>query len=80
MHANDVKPLCQEFLKNEPFASVDDAHNKVNTFVTAHPDFAILKEYADTFSDEDKLDDKLEIMRQHLKQNNIDEALKVINR
>lgn len=79
MHANDVKPLCQEFLKEEPFSSIEDAHEKVDSFVAAHPQFSVLKEYANVYSDEDKIDEKLDIMRQHLKANNIDDALKVIN-
>lgn len=78
MHAIDLQPLAQDFLRAEPFTSVEDAHAKVNNFVVAHPEFSLLKEYADVFSDEEKLDDKLVQMRTHLKENNIDEALKII--
>lgn len=79
MHAPDIQPLCQEFLKSEPFASIEDAHTKINAFVVAHPDFSLLKEYADVYSEEVMLDDKLAAMREHLKSDNIDEALKIIN-
>ena len=79
MHAADIQPISQKFLGIEPFASVEDAHAKVGQFVSEHPDFQILKEYADVYSDEENLDQKLKAMRDHLKANNVDEALKVVN-
>ena len=79
MQPIEAKGLAQEFLKIEPFASIDDAHAKIDTFVAANNIFSLLKEYSDVYYDEERLDDKLEIMRTHLKNNNIDEALKVIH-
>lgn len=73
----EAKRLAQDFLAIEPFASVEDAHSKINQFTATHQGFSLLKEYADVYYDEDKLDDKLEVMRKHLKENNIDEALRV---
>lgn len=74
-----AKQLAREFLAIEPFSSIEDAHNKINQFTTSHQGFLLLKEYADVYYDEDRLDDKLEIMRKHLKENNIDEALNIIH-
>lgn len=75
----EAKSLAREFLAIEPFASIEDAHTKINAFVSTHPQFSLLKEYADVFYDEDKIEHKLETMRQHLKENNIDEALSTLN-
>lgn len=80
LHAPEVKTLAQEFLNVEPFASPEDAHNKINQFVITHSGFNLLKEYADIYYDEDRLDEKLIAMRQHLKSNNIDGALNVLNK
>lgn len=73
-----AKQLTREFLSIEPFTSSEDARQKIDKFTSAHQGFSLLKEYADVYYHEDKIDDKLEVMRQHLKQNNIDEALNVI--
>lgn len=73
----EAKKLAQDFLAVEPFVSVEDAHAKINQFTSTHQGFSLLKEYAEVYYDEDKIDDKLEVMRKHLKENNIDEALRV---
>lgn len=75
----EAKKLTREFRAIEPFASLEDAHTKVGQFVAIHQEFGLLKEYADVYYDEERLDEKLDIMRQHLKANNIDEALNVIH-
>lgn len=80
MKANDIQPLCKEFLSIEPFSSIEDAHAKINQFAQAHSSFSLLKEYADVYYDEERLDEKLEVMRTHLKNNNIEDALKVIDK
>ena len=80
MQPIEAKTLAQEFLKSEPFASVDDAHAKVDTFVAKNPSFALLKEYSDTYYHEEHLDEKMELMKQHIKANNIDEALSLIQK
>lgn len=75
-----AKQLTKEFLAIEPFSSPEDAHGKIDQFASTHQGFTLLKEYADVYYNEDQLDDKLEVMRKHLKENNIDEALSVINK
>lgn len=75
----EAKKLAREFLAIEPFASVEDAHTKIDHFTTTHQGFSLLKEYSDVYYDEDKLDEKLNVMRQHLKANNIDEALNIVH-
>ncbi len=75
----DAKRLAQEFLRIEPFVSIEDAHTKINGFTTTHNGFGLLKEYSDVYYDEDRLDEKLDIMRTHIKNNNIDEALAMVH-
>ena len=75
----EAKKLAQEFLAIEPFASIEDAHSKIDQFTASHQGFSLLKEYADVYYDEDKLDDKLTQMREHLKANNIDAAIDVVH-
>ncbi len=74
-----AKQLTREFLAIEPFASAEDARSKIDQFAAAHQGFSLLKEYADVYYSEDRIDEKLEVMRKHLKENNIDEALSVIH-
>lgn len=80
MQPIEAKTLAQEFLKSEPFASIDDAHTKVDTFVAKNPIFSLLKEYSDVYYDEEHLDEKMELMKKHLKENNIDEAMSVMQK
>lgn len=78
MQPIEAKTLAQEFLKAEPFASIEDAHSKVDGFVAKNPLFSLLKEYSDIYYDEEHLDEKMELMKKHIKANNLDEAMKVI--
>lgn len=74
-----AKQITREFLTIEPFTSSEDAHKKIDQFASTHQGFSLLKEYADVYYSEDRIDEKLETMRKHLKENNIDEALSVIH-
>lgn len=74
----EAKKLAQEFLAIEPFTSINDAHAKIDQFVVTYPRFSLLKEYADVYYDEDKMEEKLDTMRKHLKENHIDAALDLI--
>ena len=74
---HDAKQLAHEFLSIEPFSSPEDAHSKMDQFIAKYPQFTILKEYADAFYDEDKIEEKISNMKQLISQNNIDEALNV---
>ena len=69
------KSLAKEFLVIEPFSSVDDAKSKMESFSQKYPDFAILKEYMDSYSKEQDVENVVDQMRGHIKNNNIDAAI-----
>lgn len=75
----EARQDAKDFLAIEPLTSVDDARAKITAFISTHPRFALLKEYSDVYYDEERLEEKLEVMRKHLKENNIDEALSLVN-
>lgn len=74
----EVKQDAQDFLAIEPFTSVEDARAKINAYTSTHSRFSLLKEYSDVYYDEERLEDKMEQMRAHLKENNIEGALSLI--
>lgn len=73
----NAKQYANEFLAIEPFASMEDAYNKSLLFVTKHTEFVELKEYLDVFEKEKDVPGKINKMREHMKQNNIEAALQV---
>ena len=73
----DAKKSAQEFLQMEPFASVEDGKEKMNKFVQEYAQFVKMKEYMDAFHEEQHLDAKIEQMQQHIRNDNIDEALRI---
>jgi vacuolar-type H+-ATPase subunit D/Vma8 len=73
----DAKKSAQEFQRIEPFTTIDDAKEKMNRFVQQYIQFGKLKEYADAFHSEQKVDAKIEEMQKHIRDNNIDEALRI---
>ena len=70
-----AKEYANAFLAIEPFTSIEDAYNKINQFVLEHSEFSILKDYMDAFEKEKDVAAKIDKMREHIKQNNIDAAL-----
>ncbi len=72
-----AKEYASEFLSIEPFISVDDAYQKINQFVEKHAKFAELKDYIGKIESEKDVAGKIEKMREHIKQNDIDAALMV---
>jgi len=72
-----AKEYANVFLSIEPFTSIEDAYNKTNQFVAKHSEFTIIKDYMDAFEKEKDVAAKIDKMREHIKQNNLDEALQV---
>lgn len=72
-----AKQLAHEFLSIEPFISAEDAHLKMDQFTVKYPQFKILQEYTDAYYDEDKIDDKINSIREKIKENKLDEALSI---
>lgn len=72
-----AKQLTSAFLQIDPFASIDDAKQKMQAFSQQFPSFMQLKNYIDAFYSEQHKDEVIEQMRAHLKQGNIDQALEV---
>jgi len=73
-----AKSLAQEFLKIEPFQTIEDARYKIDKFASRHPLLSNLKEYIDGYYFEHHKDEMLEQMKAHMKAGNIDEALRVV--
>lgn len=71
------REYANAFLSIEPFASIEDAHNKINQFVAKYSEFAILKDYIDAYEEEKDVAGKIDKMREHMRQNNIDAAIQV---
>lgn len=72
-----AKEYANAFLSIEPFISIEDAYNKTNQFVGQHSEFTILKDYMDVFEKEKDVAEKIDKMREHIKQNNLDAAIQV---
>lgn len=72
-----AKKLTSTFLQIEPFSSIEDAIQKMQAFVVQFPDFSQLKEYVEAYFSEQYKDVRIEQMRTHLKQGDIDQALEV---
>lgn len=72
-----AKEYANAFLSIEPFTSIEDAYNKVNQFIAKHTEFVILKDYMDAFEKEKDVAGKIDKMREHIRQNNIDAAIQV---
>lgn len=66
-----------DFLKIEPFSSPEDAYVKVMEFVAAHKDFVELKNFMNAYQVKKADLAKLSMMREHIRNNDINSALKV---
>lgn len=75
--ASDTKIWAQIFLAIEPFTSTQDAHEKISKFCQTYPQFNTLKEYMDSYNKEENIDNIINKMREHIKANDIDSAIKV---
>jgi len=72
-----TKQYCNEFLQIEPFKSVEDAHSKIAQFIATHPAFENLMDYVQIYEKEAGVAGKINRMREHIRQNNIDAAIAV---
>lgn len=74
----DAKNYAIQFLKLEPFTSVEDAKIKIHNFTSEYTNFPELAEYINAYETEKKTQAVIEKMRTHLQKNNIDQALEVV--
>jgi len=72
-----AKEFAQKFLPIEPFQSLDDAKQKIHSYVAAHEQFRPLQDYVDAFHVDLQADQKVEQMKQFIKENRFDEAIQV---
>lgn len=72
-----AKDVTNRFIEIKPFSSIDDAKMKMMTFSQQNTYFAQLKDYIDAYYSEQIKDNRIEQMRQHMQQGNIDQALEV---
>lgn len=73
----DAKLQATEFLKLEPFMSIEEAKKKMGDFVQTYGIFNKLKDYVDTFHDEQKINAVIQKMQKHLQNNDVDNALEI---
>jgi hypothetical protein len=74
----DAKMYATAFKKLEPFTSLDDAKTKMMQFAQMYQAYVLPEDYIDIYFQELKKDELIEQMREHLKNNNIDEAIKLV--
>lgn len=72
-----ARDLAKKFLAIEPFISLEDAKKKVAEFAESNAEFNGLMEYLDAFHEEKHIDKKIGEVREQLKNNMIEEAIKV---
>jgi hypothetical protein len=73
-----AKEYAQAFLAIEPFSSFEDASEKIMKFVAQYPIFNELKTCVTKYQNERNDLKKIAQMREYIRQNNIDAALKVV--
>ena len=72
-----AQDLAKKFLEMEPFASFEDAKQKIGNFVRMREQFGHLAEFIDAFHTEQQKSVLIEKMRVHLKKGEIDQAIKI---
>ncbi len=77
INENQSKEFAANFIKMEPFESIDDAKNKILAFANQYSYFAELAEYMNAYHDEKRIAQVIEKMRKYLKSNEIDKALEI---
>lgn len=73
----DAKKYAKDFLQIEPFTSFEDAYEKVINFVKTNTIFIELTTFMNSYKNEKQDLDKIQRMREHLKNSDIDSALLV---
>ncbi len=77
---SEAKDYANQLLPIEPFASNDDAIQKVHAFCLRNSKFNELKEFVDSLHEEKNIHDKVEDMKRLIRDNKIDQALEVANK
>ena len=73
----DAKKWAGELLAMKPFASIQEADEKIGKFVAGKEKLKQMKNFLDVYEEEKRLEAVIERMKTHLKKNEIDEALAV---
>lgn len=77
MSLTQAKEYAQAFLTIEPFPSSEETYIKIMDFVAKYTMFPELKTYMNSYQKDKSDRAKVDQMREHIKQNNIDAALQV---
>ncbi|MBI2032377.1 MAG: hypothetical protein HYT09_01905 [Candidatus Levybacteria bacterium] len=77
LSVEEARAFAQEFLSIEPFTSLQDAETKMESFTSRNSLFNELIIYLGAYEKEKHIDERVEKMRFYIKNNNLDEALKV---
>lgn len=72
-----AKSLATDFLKCEPFASFEDAVEKMKAFTRQASELGVLNEYLSAFHQERQKSALIEKMRAHLSKGEVDQAIQV---
>lgn len=73
----DSKKMAQDFLKLEPYASVDEAKQKISEYIALYPRFHFLETSISAFVDAQNTDKVISLMQKHLQNDDVDKALEV---
>ncbi len=71
-----AKILATDFLQLEPFTTFEDARKKIQSFIRQRAEFGFLDEFLKGFHDEQQKSQLIEKMRGHMRNGQIDAALK----
>lgn len=75
-----AKASAKEFLTYVPFSSVDDMRGKIQKFISTYPALNIFHVRFLTHVEDEHTKGVLEQMRHHLKNNDIDAALQLVQK
>lgn len=77
INITDSRMYAQEFLKIEPFQSIEDAMQKIHIFTSRHEYFHELDKFMNEYYEEKRMGDIIEKMSKYIKNDQVDEALKI---
>jgi hypothetical protein len=77
MTVAQAKLFAQEFVAVKPFESEEDAYLKILSFSSKYPELKELTDYVEAAQSELHVSEKIQKMKEHIKQNDIDKALEV---
>jgi len=77
---SQARELAANFLKMEPFNSLEEVKDKLFTFTNQYPYFKELFNYVKAYYEEKKMSAVIEKMKKYMKENEIDKALKLITK